>query len=326
MLRRTYPFAVVCILLAVIGCTSMTSTMLTRDENNRFWTRKGPLKGVPITLKVPTHVQLTVFERHYMVNDANGRAHRLTLPYVVRDFSQEFIYTEKIFTVDYKHPAAGTYKLDLTLTEDQYIQKFQHDVTDTTIAQVTALVGKLAPRGLPNLSSAARAEDYYTEIQSVVAVEIFEIDAPDFEEQMAAFINCHLNQAHDAWVAPPDVDSVHRVGISGFKEGSNICEGDVAAQNPSVPEIKFCKPQPSEPWPLPCPPGAAPTEVLPEPVKSGASAVRVGAPQPTVKGGAAPGPVAPESATSGLGTPETTRPPATTPGPVLPPAVTPAGK
>src|SRR3954465_10418293 len=109
MLRRTFPFAVVCILLAVIGCTSMTSTMLTRDESNRFWTRKGGLKGVPITLKVPTHVQLTVFERYFVVKDPNGHRHRMQLPYVVRDFSSDFIYTEKIFTVDYKHPAAGTY-------------------------------------------------------------------------------------------------------------------------------------------------------------------------------------------------------------------------
>src|SRR3954465_6481139 len=129
MLRRTFPFAVVCILLAVIGCTSMTSTMLTRDESNRFWTRKGPLKGVPITLKVPTHVQLTVFERNFMVKgpDADPRARRVKLPFVIRDFSQEFIYTEKIFTVDYKHPASGTYNLHLKLTDDQYIQQFQHD-------------------------------------------------------------------------------------------------------------------------------------------------------------------------------------------------------
>jgi hypothetical protein len=297
MLRRTYPFAVACILLAVIGCTSMTSTMLTRDESNRFWTRKGPLKGVPITLKVPTHVQLTVFERHFLVKDKDGHVVRLALPYVVRDFSQEFIYTEKVFTVDFKRPASGTYNLGLELTDDQYIQHFRHDVTDTTIKDVTNLVTQLAPGGggLRGLTASGEEEvdNHCEEIQSVVAVQIFEIDAPDFEDQVAAFISCHLNQAHDAWVAPPDVDTVHRVGISGFKEGSNVCEGVV------VPNIKFHSPVPCEPAVLPAP----------------AIATQTGSAPP-----AANPPVIPPPATPPPATPPPATPPPATPRPATPPA------
>lgn len=207
-----------CVLVTQHGCTSMSSTMLTRDESNQFWTRKSGLKGVPITLKVPTHVQLTVFERYFMVNNADGRAYRLKLPYVVRDFAQEFVYSEKIFTVDFKRAAAGTYNMHLDLTEDQYIQKLQLDVTDTTINRVTALVTALAPGGLAAVTASGEAEGYFEEIQSVVAVGMFEIEAPDFEDQMAQFVNCHLNQAHDAWIAPPDVTTIHRVGISGIKQ------------------------------------------------------------------------------------------------------------
>jgi hypothetical protein len=232
MLRRT-PLAVACILLGVIGCTSMTSTMLTRDESNRFWTRKSGLKGVPITLKVPTHIQLTVFERYFFVNDDDGRARRIQLPYVVRDFSQEFIYSEKIFTVDFKHPASGTYNLHLGLTEDQYVQKLQYDVTDTTIQDVTKLVQRLAPGGFGAQTVSDEQENYY-EMQSVVAVGMFEIDAPDFEEQMSTFLNCHLNQAHDAWVVPPNVKTMHRSRLSGFKQESNICEGLVVPDDPAA--------------------------------------------------------------------------------------------
>lgn len=217
MLLRILPL-LACVLLTQIGCTSMSSTMLTRDESNQSWTRKNGLKGVPITLKVPTHVQLTVFERHFLVNDEDGHAHRLKLPFVVRDFSQEFIYSEKIFTVDFKRPAAGTYNLHLDLTDDQYIQKLQHDVTDTTIQGVTALVKQLAPSGLAAETVSGQAEENYAEIQSVVAVRMFEIDAPDFEQQMSAFVNCHLNQAHDAWVAPPGVQNIHRTRLHGPKQ------------------------------------------------------------------------------------------------------------
>ncbi len=215
--------------IAQTGCTSMSSTMLTRDESNSFWTRKAGLQGVPITLKVPTHVKLTVFERHFLVTDRNtGRAQRLPLPFVVRDFAQEFIYTEKIFTVDFKRPAAGQYNLKLDLSPDQYIQKLQLDVTDETITRVQALVGELIPRGFGGTPAGLvgeRVKERIQEIQSVVAVGMFEIEAADFEEQMAGFVNCHLNQAHDAWVAPPSVSAVHRTRLAGFRESSDICGG-----------------------------------------------------------------------------------------------------
>jgi len=216
-MRLQFSIFFACMLLVHTGCTSMTSTMLTRDESNQFWTRKGKLKGVPITLKVPTHVQLTVFETHYLIRDEQGITHRLPLPFVVRDFSQEFIYTEKIFTVDFKRPAAGLYNLHLLMTDDQYIAKLQHDVTDNTIQEVTSLVGRFFPSGLGPRTAGDEEppEQILQDVQSVVAVDIFEIDAPDFEQQMSAFINCHLNQSHDAFVAPPDVKVLQRTSLSG---------------------------------------------------------------------------------------------------------------
>lgn len=215
MLLR-FVFLATSLLTLQCGCTSISSTMLTRDENNQFWTRKSNLKGVPITLKVPTHVQLMIFERHFLFVDSKGRYQRVRLPFVVRDFSQEFIYTEKIFTVDFKRPAAGLYNLNLDLTPDQYINELQHDVTDETIKQVTALVKQIAPKGLPGFQTVSGSPDApLEEIQSVVAVDMFEIDAPDFEEQMTAFVNWHLNQTHDAWVAPPKVGPVQRTFLSG---------------------------------------------------------------------------------------------------------------
>src|SRR5687768_4374893 len=120
LLRFAIPLC--CLLLLQAGCSSMSSTMLTRDETNSFWTRKGNLKGVPITLKVPTHVNLTIFEKHYLIKRPNQSVERLKLQYVVRDIAQDFVYTEKIFTVDFKRPASGLYNLNLNLSDDQYIQ------------------------------------------------------------------------------------------------------------------------------------------------------------------------------------------------------------
>ncbi len=68
-------------------------------------------------------------------------------------------------------------------------------------------------------------DEQLEEISSVVAVGMFEIDAPDFEQQVSTFLNCHLNQAHDAWVVPPTVDSIRRVSRAGFQHDSNLCQG-----------------------------------------------------------------------------------------------------
>jgi hypothetical protein len=195
--------------------------MISRDECNNGWQHHGKLHGVPITLKVPTHVKVYVYETYYLKTVSAGnaqRTERIKLPYTLRDFSQDFIYTEKIFTVDFKRPAAGTFNLRLDMTEDQYIQNVAHDVTDTTIQAVDGLIKKLAPSGLiPSLASGDASgnnplKNLYP-VKSVVAVGVFEIDAPDFEQRLTAFINLHLTQSHDAFVTDPSVAAIQRIGL-----------------------------------------------------------------------------------------------------------------
>jgi hypothetical protein len=230
-----------CAFLLQAGCTSMSSTMLTRDESNVSWIRYPHLKGVPITLKVPTHVKIFVYEHHFLQNaltpQGETRVTRVKLGFPVRDIGQEFIYSEKIFTVDFKRPAAGMYNLRLDMTDDQYIDKVQHDVTDKTIEEVGNAIHTLAPGGLfPTIVSDSQEVDGMLEqVTSVVAVGMFEIDASDFEEQVASFINCHLNQAHDALMVPPSVDSYHRVGFSGFEKDQDLCQGVLNPHTPDAP-------------------------------------------------------------------------------------------
>ncbi len=214
--RSIWPW-MLAVLLGLAGCTSIDSTMIERDELNTHWHKHRHLHGIPITLKVPTHVKVYVFEKHYLelVNvGGNYEVQPVDLDVPIRDFSHEFLYTEKIFTVDFKRPAAGSYNLRLDMTEDQYFAKIQHDVTDETIAKVTELLGKVLPDGglfAAPVSGPDKPDP--KEIRSVVAVGVFEIDAPDFEHQIAAFLNCHINKAHDAWVVPPGVQQVRRLGI-----------------------------------------------------------------------------------------------------------------
>jgi len=69
VIRRKMPLIIVGIALA--GCTSIKSTMLTRDEGNSTWTAI-KTSGYPITVKVPTHLRLTVYEKFYItLNEGN---------------------------------------------------------------------------------------------------------------------------------------------------------------------------------------------------------------------------------------------------------------
>ncbi|MGC3967426.1 MAG: hypothetical protein QM775_08675 [Pirellulales bacterium] len=205
------------------GCTSIRSTFLTRDAANAGWERHCHLDGIPITLKVPTHIKLYVFDKHYLelvtMPDNSKQIVPIELDVPVRDFAQEFLFTEKIFTVDFKRPAAGSANLRLEMTDEQYFNKIQHDVTDDTIAKVNDLMKKFTPAGRSIFGMAASAEagaaPKVKEVKSLVAVGLFDVDAPDLEQQLMNFLNCHINKSHDAWVVPHSVNHIHRVPVSG---------------------------------------------------------------------------------------------------------------
>ncbi len=252
--------------------------MVTRDETNQVWEQHRCLNGIPITLKVPTHLKLYVFQNHYLeavevgyaiqnggqpappeppapmqsgmpmtgsavrqspIQLASRRQDQdptpgnagqtqktpiyeicpVALDVVVRDFAHEFMYTEKIFVVDFKRPAAGSSNLRVDMTEEQYFDQIQHDITDSTISAITGLLGASTPgfTGAPAGDRGVGAQPDLFPIRSLVAVGIFEIEAPDFEQQVADFINCHINKAHDAWVVPPATGCVNRVGIPAWE-------------------------------------------------------------------------------------------------------------
>ncbi len=128
-----------------IGCSSSRSTMLTRNECNTGWNKIGHLHGTPITLKVPTHLRIYVYEKYYMekVTVAGvSRWQRAEIP-MIYDFGSEILYTDKIFTTDFVRPAAGTFNLDAEYTSDQYLKRVQQDVTDETLKDVTNLLNSL---------------------------------------------------------------------------------------------------------------------------------------------------------------------------------------
>ena len=115
-------------------------------------------------------------------------------------------YTDKIFLVDFKRPAAGILDLkDAQMDDEQYFAKVQADVTERTIEDVSgaletitspisSLKAKQSNSATP--SSAANSISEINESvnfqKSVVAMCRFDISEPGWEEQMMCFINQKL--------------------------------------------------------------------------------------------------------------------------------------
>jgi hypothetical protein len=59
------------------GCTSVKSTYLHRNDADSRWARNH-IKGIPVTLEVPTHVRFSVFETMYTVNQTVAGASTMT--------------------------------------------------------------------------------------------------------------------------------------------------------------------------------------------------------------------------------------------------------
>jgi len=225
------------------GCSSLKSTMLTRDETNMGWQTVKSC-GVPITLSVPTHLRVQIQERRFLTPDVD--THKWIPLFddqkravIALDVKLDFIRTEKIFTVDFKRPAAGTIDFSADF-QNQYITKLSSSITDRTIADVSlALQGILSvvPKGgtkttLTGGAPAARTIEVapVREINSVRAVGIFEIDDPMWELNVAQFIEMHL------------------------------CPGTVAQASPTSPPVLECFPGASDsvlksdPLDIPAPP------------------------------------------------------------------------
>jgi len=207
------------LLVAFTGCCSFSSTLLHRSEDNSTWDKKRLLQGVPITLTVPTHVRIDVSEKHFLVLNHVDRlrtdgstvrvkaVQRQAAKFPLREVIYHVIETEKIFVVDLKRPGAGTVDATMKIdADDQYFDEIRTKVVDETMEQVGNLIAQVAPSGLfgsPTTRVAgAKVSNRVKQVSNVVASRVFEIDAPDFEYQVRAFLDRHLNCCHDCSVLP----------------------------------------------------------------------------------------------------------------------------
>jgi hypothetical protein len=202
--RRGLRLLVAAGLAAGIGCTTIRTKFYDFDETGTRDVRC--LKGLPVTLQVPTHLKLQVIETHYFVKNQDMKTAQ-TVPYVLlasekpaRGLSYDFITVKELYAVDFKRPLSGIQDLKMSL-KDQYFTKIQNDVTDNSLQSIANLV-QAAAAALPVRLPIKGVEDPSqgvdptapVAIPRVVVCEVFDLRTPGIEARIQAFLDQYVNQ------------------------------------------------------------------------------------------------------------------------------------
>ena len=207
--------ALTVLLMTTVGCTSFTSTGLKRFDDNAYaglsngrarkHGKARPYKGVPITLKVPTHVDVFIDETYFIHMKHGSATELLDGQTRILNVRTEVIKSDKVFMVDFKRPASGTLDLNLTFDEEeQYFKQIVSQLEDTTITDTAALVGSVIGAAKKFAGESAEVDvaallentpNVTSDIRTV-AFQRFDLGSPTFEFDMECFVNKHLNDCH----------------------------------------------------------------------------------------------------------------------------------
>ena len=117
----------------------------------------------------------------------------------------EKIYTDKVFTVDFARPLAGTLSLTngdnagLGFDGQQYFSNINATYKEETLATATELLGgSTVADSKSTRDFNSKDQDNYTRIQRVVAFERFDINECGWEQRMAEFVNKYLGNCNNA--------------------------------------------------------------------------------------------------------------------------------
>ena len=139
-------WGLVVVLLTSIGCAAMRTTPVTRQDDDSFCTQC-PANGVPVTIKVPTHLKVKIYEQLYFKIDGN------TISLQNKDDCKRNlkvattpIKTDKVVFVDAKRPAAGQLSYNMEFNTDaQMITQYESYLFDRSLEDSANLIAQLVP-------------------------------------------------------------------------------------------------------------------------------------------------------------------------------------
>ncbi|HQR42864.1 MAG TPA: hypothetical protein PLX97_09270 [Gemmatales bacterium] len=190
------------------GCTSIVSHHVTKDTAGCLNDTK-QLRGIPVTIKVPYQLQVTITESNYLKVDGDKteliRSNNEKKPLFTRNITMKVIDKDQVVTVDQVRPAAG--KLESLVgapskdggntIHDQFFTRMGGKITDNTIQEIDAGINRIFNAATKlNVAMAASTKKLVSEnkiitVDSVVAVQVFDVHSPCLEDQVRAFLEQH---------------------------------------------------------------------------------------------------------------------------------------
>lgn len=190
----------------ITGCSSIRTTSVDRTEHDQYIENcEEPLKGMPVMLRVPTHLEVSILETRYWQIDEEADLQPLESKRAVLDIKHDLKYTEKMFVVDPLRPLSGDQEYGFSFTGGTdgnaaeagkgYLSGLSYKATDTSIVDSAALIGAALKRfGTTQANDGeGAAPSNVVETQRVIAFRRFDVNSPTFENDVYAFLECYLN-------------------------------------------------------------------------------------------------------------------------------------
>ena len=215
-----------CVIAVMTGCTSIRSTALDRTESGCLTAKPDTecLKGVPVMVKVPTHLEVRVYQRdHWYQTKDSDRLVPVKEESPVRFVETRVAKTEQMFVVDPKRPAEGTGIYGFTfasgLKESSgeghgYLRGVEYKSEDQTLEASANLALSLASILRPNPGTVGQESSTTTRkgadgsdvtvftTKRLVAFRRFPLNSPSVDHEVEAFLDLHLNHCQSC-AAPP---------------------------------------------------------------------------------------------------------------------------
>lgn len=224
------------------GCTSFRSTIMQRLDNDSLVSQVNPRqsRGVPVRLKVPSHLAVTITESYQIVNGYQS-GNEIESPFInvlqtnqgrrVVDVATNLEYTDKVFTVDFPRPISGSLNLGDTSNDglvfdgEQYFAAIRGSVDDDTLEDLNSVISTQLPklRGASGSKTSTRPEAIGQELPvevktRVVAFQRFDISECDWERKVQDFIDLHMNHCEAPHCEPQLPPGVQGSGMIGHAE------------------------------------------------------------------------------------------------------------
>jgi hypothetical protein len=194
-----------------------------RSSDGRFYPNLpgAKTKGIPVKMKVPTHVEVRIDEAFFLQTQDDGEKKKLSEARILRHDGQplraltvntKLVYTDKVFTVDFRRPAGGLLNLSgVTMDSEQYFVSIQAAYEERTLEQITTALGtlKTGTAGSLAASTASKSEGTVNAVEvgkdaqgsigagaRTIALARFDISEPGWEERLQCFVEQHVTACY----------------------------------------------------------------------------------------------------------------------------------